>query len=343
LTTSSVSQVDQQTGAVPVIDIGPFFAGGPEERAQVAADVGRACEEIGFLVVVGHGVPDDAIEAMYDVSKRFYDLPAEAKLPLVSPSGDAFQGYCPIGESSRYDPGAPPSLLEMYHVNRHDTPDEAMRYGYSKEVLTSLQPNIWPSEPPDFQAVWRRYFTEMDLLANRLLSVFAVALDLPEDWFADKVDHSLANLAANNYPEQPTAPLPGQFRSKAHVDFSTLTILYQDGAPGGLQVHQRNSGWRDVPFLAGSYVVNLGDLMARWTNDRWVATPHRVVNPPAELAMTRRISLPFFHHPNPDAVIEAIPTCVSADRPPKYEPVVASEWIEARRTGRPANHGRIAV
>lgn len=103
------------------------------------------------------------------------------------------------------------------------------------------------------------------------------------------------------------------------------------------------SGWRDLPPHPGSYVVNLGDLMARWTNDRWVATAHRVVNPPADRALTRRISLPFFHLPDHDAVIEAIPTCVSTSDPAKYQSVVAGEWTEARRLGRPASYGRVSA
>jgi isopenicillin N synthase-like dioxygenase len=202
---------------------------------------------------------------------------------------------------------------------------------------------VWPERPADFKAVWQHYFVEMEQLSLRLLHVFAVALGLPETWFDDTVDLHLSNLAANCYPAQRTPPLPGQVRSKAHVDFSTLTILYQDDAPGGLQIYERGKGWRDVAAREGSYVVNLGDLMARWTNERWVATPHRVVNPPPELAGTQRISIPFFHQPNHDAVIEAIPTCVSADRPARYTPVTAGEWAAARRKGLPASYGRISA
>jgi len=155
------------------------------------------------------------------------------------------------------------------------------------------------------------------------------------------VDHHLGAMAANCYLEQPVAPPAGQFRIYPHVDFSTLTILYQDDSPGGLQVHKRGAGWVDVPAIPGTYVVNLGDLMGRWTNDKWVATPHRVVNPPRDQAMTRRISLPFFHNPNHDALIESISSCVTADRPAKYLPIEAGEWTAARRAGLSANHARI--
>jgi isopenicillin N synthase-like dioxygenase len=284
-------------------------------------------------------VAQESIDAIYSVSAEFFARPLAEKLRTTGPSGDVFEAYGPMGQGS-YDRGEP-NLVEMYHASRYDTTAEAVAHGYPPAVAASLPVNVWPEEPADFKAVWQHYFAEMEALAGRLLHIFAVALDLPEDWFDDKIDLHLSNLAANRYPAQTEAPRPGQVRSKAHVDFSTLTILYQDGAPGGLQIYERGLGWRDMPFLEGSYIVNLGDLMARWTNERWVATPHRVVNPPADQALTQRISIPFFHQPNHDAVIEAIPTCVSAENPPRYRPVTAGEWAAERRKGRPASFGRI--
>ncbi len=339
-------------GGVPVIDIGPFLAGDPAGRARVAAEVGAACEDIGFLVITGHGVPADAIDDVYAATAAFFALPLVDKMAVASPHGDPFHGFAPMTLTTPgYSDGTegadggddrrPADLREMYHVNRYDTPDEAIARGYPAHAVGAIPPNLWPAEPAGFVAAWRRYYACMEDLAATMLHIFAVALDMPEDHFDACVDHHLSNLAANCYPEQPTPPLPGQLRTRAHVDFSSLTILYQDDAPGGLQVHRRGRGWCDVPALPGSYVVNLGDLLARWTNDRWVATPHRVVNPPADRALTRRISIPFFHLPDYDAVIEAIPTCVSAANPARYRPVTAGEWTEARRLGRSASYGRI--
>jgi isopenicillin N synthase-like dioxygenase len=325
--------------SVPVIDLAPYFAGDPAGRAAVVDAVRTACETHGFLVITGHGVPQESIDAVYSVSEEFFALPLEEKLACVGPSGNPFEAYAPLGATT-YASG-PPSLLEMYHSSRYDTTEEAVANGYPPEVASSLPANVWPARPADFAVVWQHYFREMERLADRLLGLFAVTLGLPEDWFADKIDHHLSNLSANCYPAQLTPPEPGQVRNRAHVDFSTLTILYQDDAPGCVQIYERGHGWREIPALAGSYVVNLGDIMARWTNDRWVATPHRVVNPPAEHAHTQRISIPYFHQPNHDTVIEAIPTCVSADDPPKYRPVTAGEWAEQRRKGRPANFGRV--
>jgi isopenicillin N synthase-like dioxygenase len=334
---------DDATGAVPIIDIAAFLGADPVARQAVVDAVAAACRSIGFLVITGHGVPQAAIDEIYDVTRRFYELPHEQKMEVVSPAGDRHEAYTP--NANPYDISAiedRPVMREQYHSYRYDTPEEAIAAGYPEGVRSSLLRNLWPAEPAEFEPVWKSYFAEMEVLAARMLQIFAVALGLDQDWFADKIDQHLGTMSANRYPAQPEPPAENQLRARAHVDFSTLTILYQDDSPGGLQVHRRGVGWIDVPCVPGSFVVNLGDLMGRWTNDQWVATPHRVVNPPREQAMTQRFSLPFFHLPNHDAVIEPIPSCVSDATPARYAPVLAGDWAGARRDGRSANFARIA-
>jgi isopenicillin N synthase-like dioxygenase len=333
---------DDEVTGVPVIDIAPFRGDDPVARQRVVDEIAAACRSIGFLVIVGHGVPQAAIDGIYDVTRRFYELPMDEKMKVVGPSGDGHEGYTP--NANPYDRSPiedRPVMREQYHSYRYDTPEEAIAAGYPDGVRASLLRNCWPAEPVEFEAVWKAYFALMEDLATQMLQIFAVALQLPEDWFADKVDQHLGTQAANRYPPQPVPPAVGQLRARAHVDFSTLTILYQDDSPGGLQVHRRGVGWIDVPCLPGSFVVNLGDLMGRWTNDQWVATPHRVINPSREQAMTQRFSLPFFHLPNHDAVIEPIPSCVTDEQPARYAPVLAGDWAEARRQGRSANFARL--
>ena len=330
------------TGAVPVIDIAAFRGDDPAARQAVADAVDAACRTIGFLVITGHGVPQPAIAEMYDVTRRFFQLPAEEKAKVVSPVGDRHEAYAPNANPYDHSPVEDrPVVREQYHSYRYDTPEEAIAAGYPHGARRSLLRNLWPAEPAAFEPVWKDYFARMEELASTMLHIFAAALRLPEDWFDDKVDQHLGTMAANRYPAQPVAPADGQVRARPHVDFSTLTILYQDDSPGGLEVFRRGVGWIPVPAIPGSYVVNLGDLMGRWTNDVWVATPHRVVNPPREDALTERFSMPFFHLPNDDAVIEPIPTCVTADNPARYAPVRAGEWAAARREGRSANFARI--
>lgn len=317
---------------IPVIDIAAFDAGPDGDRCRVISSVTSACEETGFLVIVGHGVDEGLIDEMYRVTAEFFLLPLEEK-ELCTPVGwDRFCAFASI-ETGRM-PGGKADLKEMYHANRFDDPGQAETAGYSRGVAELQAPNIWPARPDGFTDIWRTYYRAMEVLADRMDRLFACCLGLPEAWFAHKFDNHLSNLSANWYPPQPEEPDPDQVRGSAHIDFSALTILYQDDAPGGLEVHDHSGEWRPVPPIPGSYVVNLGDLMNRFTNDRWRATPHRVINPPREAADRGRISIPYFQMPNWDAVIECVPTCEPDEGGPCYPPIVAGPHAEERRAGR---------
>jgi isopenicillin N synthase-like dioxygenase len=175
--------------------------------------------------------------------------------------------------------------------------------------------------------VLEAYYEAISGLGERLRRLFALALDLPEDWFEDKFrDHS-SSIRVVNYPAPAGEPEPGQLRAGAHTDYGCMTILRTQEAAGGLQVQTRAGEWLDVHAVPDSFVVNLGDMMARWTNDQWAATLHRVAVPPAELrAGSRRQTIVFFHDPRADAVIECIPGCGTS----RYEPVTALEHVKAK-------------
>jgi isopenicillin N synthase-like dioxygenase len=190
--------------------------------------------------------------------------------------------------------------------------------------------NRWPAALPAMREPWEDYFAAMDRLAVRLMSIFAHGLSLPADYFADKTDVSPRALRAINYPEQELPIEDGQLRAGAHTDYGTLTILRQELGRGGLQVRD-GEAWVDIPATAGALVINIGDLMARWTNDRWTSTLHRVVNPDAGSAMSnRRQSMPFFYNANYSAVVEALPTCLEPGATPKYEPVLAGPHLSGK-------------
>lgn len=313
--------------AVPVIDIAPAADGGEVAR-QIAKKIGAACEQIGFFVITGHGVDGRCLEDMYEVSKAFFELPEEIKRLACADPPDRFRGY--TGPRDRGGAaGSPPDLLETFEACSFETPEGMAVAGYSSEWTSQQLPNLWAPQPPEMKDIWHRYMGEMDRLANKLMRLAALSLDLPEDWFGDKYDRACSFQVANYYPPQFEEPIPGQLRQSAHTDFGAFTILYQDSDIGGLQVRTRSGGWTGVPALKGAFVINLGDLLAKWTNDRWVATEHRVVNPPLGTG-TARISIPFFHHPNKDAVIEPIPTCVDAEHPARYPAVEAGNWTEFR-------------
>lgn len=323
---------------IPTVDISGFDHGDISARRRVVDEVGAACEQTGFLVVTGHDVPAALIEEMYASSAEFFSLPLEEKRRCTPEGWGRYCGFAGI-EDGRTGTG-PPDYKEMFHANRFDGPEQALAAGYPWEVAIAQAPNLWPERPAGFVDVWRRYYDAMAVLADRMDRIFATCLGLEEDWWAASFDRHLSNLAANWYPPQEPPPAPGQVRSQAHVDFSMLTILYQDDAPGGLEVRDRSGEWRPVPPQPGSYVVNIGDLMDRFTDNRWQATPHRVVNPPREQAGRGRISIPYFQMPNWDAVIDCVPSCRPAQGAPRYSPVVAGPHAEERRSGR---RSRMAV
>jgi isopenicillin N synthase-like dioxygenase len=315
------------TAAVPLIDLTPFREGTPAGKRAVAARVGRACEEIGFLKIVGHGVPAPLVAAMYDRARAFFALPLDEKLRIRRPSRDVSRGYIPVGDESlsgSLGREAPPDAKEVLAFGPEGVPgDDYYRRG---PAAFHFAPNLWPARPEALREVATAYYRAMEGLAADLMRIFAVALDLPEAFFADKIDRHISGFRLINYPEQRRAPVPGQLRSGEHSDYGSLTILRIEDAPGGLQVKTRGGDWADVGAVPDGFVVNLGDLMMHWTNDRWVSTLHRVVNPPRDRALgSQRLSLVFFHQPNYDALIECLPGCQGPGRPAKYPPVTSGE------------------
>ena len=312
---------------VPLVDLSGAFEPGP--RRDDAVDIiGRACEDVGFLVITGHGVDDGVVQRIDAASRRFFSLPHEEKLAYVGTTG-VYRGFTPSQGSAlalSRDDESLPDLCELYTINRFDDPEVAQRAGRREGREGFFAPNIWPDPErvPDFKEAFEAYYEVMEGLAVKLMRLMALALDLDERWFDDKVADHITNLTVNHYPALDAPAAPGQFRRGAHSDWGSLTILYHDGGPG-LQIKSPEGDWEDVPVVAGSFVVNLGDLMAAWTNDRWVSTLHRVVTPTGDLG--DRISIAFFHQPTYDARIECIPTCTSVDDPPRYEPTTSGGWI----------------
>jgi isopenicillin N synthase-like dioxygenase len=317
-------------GLVPVIDLAP--AGRTAKRDEVARSIARACEEVGFLAIVGHGVPVSVIDDVWSMTRRFFDLPDEIKRSAVMPRPGYPYGWSPVaGESLAYSTGErrPPDLKETFSIGPADvTPAPAAN---RDAIEFAWAPNIWPAQPAGFRAALLAYYRAVSELAERLMVLFALGLGLPETFFAPTIDRAISALRLLNYPDQTAAPLPGQLRAGAHTDYGSLTILLQEQAPGGLEVQARDGSWHPVPAVAGAFIVNLGDLMARWTNDRWRSTMHRVVNPPRDArGSTRRQSIAFFHQPNWDAEIVCLPTCLPAGEKPKYPSVRSGPHLASK-------------
>jgi len=315
---------------VPVIDLGPWFRGSDAERSMLAQAVDRACRDIGFLVITGHGVPDALIERVREASRAFFALPLADKRRVDRPSPDAVRGYSAVGEeglSYSLENAAPGDLKESFSIGPIDPPDDDYHRGPAAGA--HFAPNAWP-DVPDFQASYAEYFAQMSELSRQLMRLFARALGLSEDFFEDKIDRHISMFRVLSYPPQTEPPLPGQLRAGAHSDYGSLTIVLTDGP--GLQVFNKAGQWVDVPQVAGGLVVNIADLMMQWTNDEWVSTLHRVANPPFDDALrnVRRQSLVFFHQPNYDAWIECLPACLRAGESPKHAPVTSGDHLRSK-------------
>jgi isopenicillin N synthase-like dioxygenase len=299
---SAVEHVTVVAGYVPVIDLsGANTAAG---KSLVAKAVGAACESSGFFTVVGHGVDQRLIDRMYATSRAFFELPAAEKAEVaVMPGTHGF--YANAGSASKsIGKDAPPDLNEVFIVSVRGDDSAEQRARHEDQTAPWAAANRWPAAPAEFRQVWQDYLVAMERLAADLMSLFALALGVDEHFFADKTDNDMSTLAANYYYPLSKPPLPGQLRKGPHTDWGNLTILYQDEI-GGLQVEQEGHGWLEVPPRPGSFVINIGDLLAFWTAGRWVSTMHRVRNP-VEGHASSRITIPFFHMPNHDARIEPL-------------------------------------
>lgn len=315
---------------VPVIDIAPFLQGSAEGKAAVAREIATACRDIGFLVITGHGFPDSLVERVDAVSRAFFALPTAAKHAVERPSADQVRGYSGVGEeglSYSLDEKAPGDLKESFSIGPVDVPADDP-YFHGPAAGPHFAPNVWPVGIADFRESYTEYFRRMSDLSASLMRMFALGLGLPEAYFDPTIDRHISMFRVLSYPNQPEDPLPGQFRAGAHSDYGSLTIVKIEDRPGGLQVFNKKGEWVDVPVVPGSFVVNIGDLMMQWTNDRWISTLHRVANPPRDKARdSLRQSLVFFHQPNYDAMIECLPGCADADHPAKYAPVSSGDHL----------------
>lgn len=317
---------------VPIVDLKPYRSG--KDKTAVARAVDKACRETGFLIIAGHGVPDALIAETERVSHAFFDLPIEEKMKVRQPARDVLRGYIPVSvESLSRSMGvkAAGDLNESLMIGEPDPP--AGPYYSGKIGGNHFAPNLWPVHPADLRVTWTAYFHEMERLATEIMRVFALALDVPEHFFDDKIDRHISRIRARYYPPVSAAPddASGPSRAGAHTDYGSLTILKPEAQAPGLQVCGKDGKWTEVPNVPGCFVVNIGDLMARWTNDRWVSTLHRVVVPDSpEARSRRRLSVVFFHNPNYDALVECIPSCRDDGTPAKYDATAAGDYLKAK-------------
>jgi len=306
------------TRGIPIIDIGPFIAGAPGARASVARQIRAALEDIGFFGIANHGLPAEVVERTFDASRRFFALPLDQKLKVKINS--AHRGYMPMSDQHRVE-AKRPNLSESFLVGLDlgpDDPDTA-----AGKPLHG--PNQWLAEPAGFRATMEAYHRAMAELGFKMLELFEAALEVEPGFFRRSYRKPMAFIRALHYPPAPADLPPDQFGAAPHSDFGFMTILAQD-AVGGLQVRTRAGAWIDVPNVPGVFIVNVGDMLMRWTNDRFVSTVHRVINAKGR----DRYSLPFFFDPDFDTEVRCIASCQGPGNPARYEPTTWGAFVTAR-------------
>jgi isopenicillin N synthase-like dioxygenase len=324
---------------IPVLDLAAWRADPDGAGLDVARAADAGGRTVGFFHVVGHGVPDAVRDAMLASTAAFFDLPLDAKLAVRPPRLDVNRGYAARGtEALAYSVGVqrPPDLFEAFNIGPElDDGDPLLAHpAVVAERHRLFAPNLWPGSVASLQPALVAWFGEMQRVAEELLELFAVALGLPRGALVAHTSHSTDTLRVNHYRTAPgdPDPLDGQLGMGEHTDYGMCTVLAADPVPG-LQIHV-DGDWGDVVPLPGGLLVNLGDLMAVWTNDRWRSTLHRVLPPvrDPERAVTRR-SVAFFHDGDHDAVIECLPTCSGPGDPPRYAPITAGAHLMSKLMG----------
>ena len=317
------------TDQIPIVDLGAFCDGDSTTRMEIAKQLGIAAETLGFVVIGGHGIDPAIGNTLKDVALRFFDLPRVTKMSVRRPTNDQNRGYIPYGEETlvRMAGGeGPPDYKEVFAVGPDDVPQEL--YFTGAESYPSFAPNLWPEAPADLRPKMLAYWRQMETLMRVIGEALAIAIDLPDDTFEDVLDHRhTSQLRLLHYPAPAGDIVPGQLRAGEHSDVGMMTILRNDPVPGGLQVKIREGKWIDAPALENTFILNIGDLLMRWTNDRFVSTLHRVMVPPLDaVGETRRLSIGFFVGPRYNATVECFSTCCSPDDPPKYAPVLVDDY-----------------
>ncbi|EME86367.1 uncharacterized protein MYCFIDRAFT_60863 [Pseudocercospora fijiensis CIRAD86] len=313
--------------APPILDFSVIYGNDAAAKSELVETVKKCCLRNGFFQIVGHRVPRQLQEDVLDSLKSFFNLPQELKEKVHKDNTTWNRGYESIG-SQILEAGTNPDLKEGFYIGEEISKSHPY---FTGEKLNS-GPNQWPPSTPShpsfdaekFRRVSMHYYSHMHTLAREVLSVIALTLDLPEDYFQPFTTGAVATLRYLHYPPQPPTSDEKLTRGiGAHTDFGSITLLMQDEVDG-LQVHEKSTNeWLDVLPVPGAYVVNLGNMFMRWSNDLYISNLHRVINKSGK----ERYSVPFFFSGHPDYVIDCLPNCRKEGESKKYEPITVMECV----------------
>ncbi len=307
---------------VPALDLADFNSGDDARKKKFVADLGAAYNNIGFVAIRNHYLTDQLSAQLYATIKKFFALPDTVKQKYEIPGLAGQRGY--IGKGKEHAKGRNTGdLKEFYHVGQEVTDDDPIKQEYPD--------NIWPEELPEFKNIALDVYRRLEKTGVQMLRALALYLELPENYFDDKVKHGNSILRPiHYYPiENPDSVPADAVRAAEHGDINLITLLMGASADG-LQVLRRDGKWIPITALPDQLVVNVGDMLERHTNKKLKSTIHRVVNPPRHLMNTPRYSIPFFMHPRSEMNLAALPGCVDAGHPKLWEDITAGEFLNQR-------------
>ena len=308
----------------PIVDIEKYFNSNKIEKDNYSQEVDAICRNSGFLAIKNHGIDQPVIEGIWNATERFFSLSCNKKNESKAPFDGYPYGYLGPGKealAASKGMNTPPDLKESFNGGpilrpANITDSDALSFCYAD--------TIWPNSPVEFKSAWIAYYQQMEILASKIMQLFATALRLEEKFFDPYIDQPISALRALNYPAQKKPPEIGQLRAGAHSDYGSLTILLPEENSVGLEILTLSGQWELVPAIPNTFIINIGDLMARWTNDRWISTLHRVVN---KGSINKRQSLAYFHQPNWNAEIQCLSCCLQDGELPKYPPVKSGPYL----------------
>ena len=289
-----------------------------QNRDLAVRDLRKACLDSGFFYIEGHGVSEQILEEVFSVSQAFFSSPLEQKMAIhIEKSGIAHRGYIPYFEEN-VNPGEEKDFKEAYDLGI----DFPTNHPFVLEKRPLFGQNQWPSGMKQFRSVLEKYFLEMKKVAHSLAELFALSLDLERKFFTQEMEDGSASLRLLHYPPQEPLHDSKETGCGAHTDYGLFTILKQD-EQGGLEIRHKNGSWISATPIPGTFIINVADLLSRWTNDLYVSTEHRVRNP----GKNHRYSIPFFVGVNSYTKVACLETCCSSSNPARYEPVSAGAYL----------------
>jgi isopenicillin N synthase-like dioxygenase len=308
--------------AIPSLDLADFLSGNPERKAKFVQDLGEAYNNIGFVAIKNHGLSDELTEKLYATIKKFFAMPDAVKQEYEIAGLAGQRGY--VGKGKEHAKGRNTGdLKEFYHVGQPKTDGDPLTEEYPH--------NVWPANFPEFKEHTSEAFRILENTGKEMLKAIALYLNLPEDYFEDKVVKGNSILRAiHYYPiENPDEVPADAVRAAEHGDINLITLLMGASADG-LQVLRRDGKWIPITALPEQIIVNVGDMLDRLTNHKLKSTIHRVVNPPRELMHTSRFSIPFFMHPRSEMDLTSLESCIDEKNPKRYTDITAGDFLNQR-------------